>query len=83
MKKTIAQQIANSFDNNGQRFTKNGVELIDILKEKCAQKITSACGEFNKYVFADASSILVFCDCWDIGNNTGDSSFACESFPEG
>jgi hypothetical protein len=83
MKKTIAETIADQFQNDGQRFDDNeGNSLRDVLEEKASKLITreNSSGYNFKFIFKDNSSIILFYDCWDIGKGKAENDFSTDSF---
>ena len=65
MANTIANEIANQFDNDGQQFDNDaGLFLPDVCSHRAA-KITGGEGHPIVYHFEDGSAIVDMVDGWD------------------
>lgn len=70
--KTVAQQIADDFDNDGMRFTSDAGEfLFDVLESRCSDKDRNWEREATRFNFDDGSSIVVSGLAWDLGTDRG------------
>jgi len=68
--KTIAQEIAEQFNMDGQCWTnEDGIELVDLLKARTSygDRDDDESGETCRYTFSDGSTIIANSAWWDLG----------------
>lgn len=75
--KTIAQQIADQFNNDGQVWNNGNNDLYDVCEQRMAYKDQNWEREATRYTFNDGSAIIFSGPAWDLAIPNSDDSCFC------